>query len=99
MSIHSPATILYVDDSEANRNSFGWIFRRAGFEVKEAASGTEALRLAAEKPDLVVLDVNLPRYQWLRGLPPDQDPPGDLFHSGVAPDRLLYPERRPGSRI
>src|SRR5436305_381112 len=39
MSAQLPATILYVDDNEANRHTFGWIFRSAGFEVKEAASG------------------------------------------------------------
>src|SRR5262249_48616830 len=55
-----PVSILYVDDDEDNRQAFGWLFRSAGFDVKEAATGTEALRLAAEKPDLVILDVNLP---------------------------------------
>jgi two-component system, cell cycle sensor histidine kinase and response regulator CckA len=53
-------TILYVDDDAGNRQAFTWIFRAEGFEVREAANGTEALRLAAEHPDLVVLDVNLP---------------------------------------
>jgi signal transduction histidine kinase len=53
-------SILYVDDDEDNRQAFGWLFRSAGFEVKEASTGSEALRLAAEKPDLVILDVNLP---------------------------------------
>jgi PAS domain S-box-containing protein len=54
------ATILYVDDEEANRRSVAWYFRTVGFEVREAATGKEALRLAAEKPDLVILDINLP---------------------------------------
>jgi PAS domain S-box-containing protein len=53
-------TVLYVDDDAANRHAFVWLFRRAGFDVKEAATGGDALRLLAEKPDLVVLDVNLP---------------------------------------
>ena len=54
------ATILYVDDDDANRRLLGWIFRNEGFQVLEAGTGAEALRLAEEKPDLVVLDVNLP---------------------------------------
>ena len=54
------ATILFVDDDDANRRLLGWIFRNEGFEVIEAASGAEALRLAAARPDLVVLDVSLP---------------------------------------
>ena len=54
------ATILFVDDDDANRRLLGWIFRNEGFQVMEAASGAEALRLAAARPDLVVLDVSLP---------------------------------------
>jgi PAS domain S-box-containing protein len=53
-------TVLYVDDDEINRTTFALVFREAGFEVKEAATGREALRLAEEQPDVVVLDVNLP---------------------------------------
>jgi PAS domain S-box-containing protein len=53
-------TVLYVDDDEINRTTFALVFREAGFEVKEAATGREALRLAEEKPDVVILDVNLP---------------------------------------
>ena len=53
-------TILYVDDDRQNRETYGLIFRQAGFVVKEAATGDEALRLAAMNPDLVVMDVNLP---------------------------------------
>jgi two-component system cell cycle sensor histidine kinase/response regulator CckA len=60
MSAHARPTILFVDDEEANRRAFTWLLRSEGFDVTEAASGTEALQLAAEKPDLVILDVNLP---------------------------------------
>jgi PAS domain S-box-containing protein len=57
---HNQGTILYVDDDEVSRHAFSGFFRHAGFAVREAASGGEALRLAAEQPDLVILDVNLP---------------------------------------
>src|SRR3954454_24116981 len=60
MADHRKGTILYVDDDEANRRAFTWIFEAAGFNVREAATGNEALRLSREKSDLVVLDVNLP---------------------------------------
>jgi PAS domain S-box-containing protein len=60
MAQQTPATILYVDDDDDTRRAFSWIFQGAGFAVKEAANGSEALRLAAEKPDVVVLDVDLP---------------------------------------
>lgn len=52
--------ILNVDDNEAGRYAVSRILAAAGFEVMEAASGAEALRLAAELPDLILLDVNLP---------------------------------------
>src|SRR5262249_14465710 len=42
------------------RRAMNRILRKAGFEVKEAATGTDALRLADEKPDIVLLDVSLP---------------------------------------
>mgnify|MGYP004701900509 CR=1 FL=1 len=53
--------VLHVDDHEASRYATGRILRKAGYRVTEAASGSEALRHAAEDlPDLVLLDVNLP---------------------------------------
>src|SRR6516164_9775132 len=55
-----PPSILYVDDDEVMRHAFTWILEREGFRTREATNGTEALRLAAEKPDLIILDVNLP---------------------------------------
>src|SRR5579884_2214917 len=55
-----PATILAVDDEPANRYARARGLRKAGFTVVEAATGAEALRLAADRPDLILLDVNLP---------------------------------------
>ncbi len=55
-----PPTILLVDDNEPRRYAVGRILAAAGFWVMEAATGEEALRLAAKRPHLVVLDVNLP---------------------------------------
>ncbi len=60
MADPTQATILYVDDNAASRHAFSWLFRGEGFNVLEAATGTEALRLAGDKPDVVVLDVDLP---------------------------------------
>jgi PAS domain S-box-containing protein len=60
MSAEGKSTILYVDDDPGNRHAFSWLLRSAGYAVTEAATGTEALRLVGDKPDLVILDVNLP---------------------------------------
>ena len=53
-------TILVVDDNEANRYAVGRMLRDVGFAVDEAGTGRDAVRRAAEHPDLVVLDINLP---------------------------------------
>src|SRR5215216_7647394 len=52
--------ILHVDDNPATRYTIGRILGREGFNVNEAVSGSEGLRLAREGPDLVILDVKLP---------------------------------------
>ncbi|MEZ0229038.1 MAG: response regulator [Planctomycetota bacterium] len=52
--------ILVVDDNEANLYTMGRILRRAGFGVLEARTAAEALLKARTRPDLIVLDVNLP---------------------------------------
>ena len=54
-------TILIVDDDRELRELIGFALRGAGYTVVVAGDGLEALRQhAAEKPDLVILDVNLP---------------------------------------
>ncbi|HXV98021.1 MAG TPA: PAS domain-containing protein [Anaerolineae bacterium] len=63
MVVNGPSkiTILNVDDNEASLYAKSHILRRAGFEVEEAGTGQEALRLAKElQPSLVLLDVHLP---------------------------------------
>ena len=57
----TPEIILNVDDNEPGRYATTRILNRAGFQVIEAGTGKEALRLArSASPQLVVLDVNLP---------------------------------------
>jgi two-component system, OmpR family, response regulator len=53
--------ILVVDDDALFRELVATILRRAGYRTREAASGEEALELAArERPEVVVLDIHLP---------------------------------------
>jgi PAS domain S-box-containing protein len=53
--------ILNVDDNDGARYAKSRILSRAGFEVIEAANGTQALEVArASLPDLILLDVKLP---------------------------------------
>ncbi|CAN5231093.1 response regulator transcription factor [soil metagenome] len=56
-----PAHLLVVDDEESLAEMLGTALRFAGYDVKLASGGIEALRAVKEDPpDLVVLDVNLP---------------------------------------
>lgn len=53
--------VLLVDDDEAIRTNLAAYLERGGFRVSVAADGRAALgMLAAETPDLVVLDVLMP---------------------------------------
>jgi PAS domain S-box-containing protein len=53
-------TVLVVDDEPAGLYATSRTLERAGFDVVEAASGTEALALAPGRElDLILLDVNL----------------------------------------
>jgi PAS domain S-box-containing protein len=58
-SPHS-ATVLIVDDSDKTRQFFVRVLSSEGYRVANAATGLEALRAAALRPDLIILDVKLP---------------------------------------
>ena len=54
------ATVLVVDDSPENRYAAGRYLGRAGFAIWEAQTGAQGLAMAADDPDLILLDVHLP---------------------------------------
>lgn len=57
--------ILNVDDYGPGRYARSKMLRQFGFEVWEAANGTQALKLVEEKPDIVLLDINMPDIDGL----------------------------------
>ncbi len=60
------ATILLVDDEDSIQKLLTFPLERDGFRVVQARDGDEALdRFAAERVDLVVLDLMLPRVDGL----------------------------------
>lgn len=65
-----PATILLADDEAHIRKYVGLILKQLGAtRLLEAANGEEAVALyEREKPDLVLLDVNMPNVDGLEAL-------------------------------
>lgn len=58
--------ILVVDDDPHIRELLAFALGKAGMSVAEAGDGEEALtRIAAHMPDLMVLDINMPRLNGL----------------------------------
>jgi two-component system cell cycle response regulator DivK len=59
-------TILYVEDNEYNRKIVRQLLSRTSYRLVEASDGEDALDLVrADRPDLVLMDVQLPRMSGL----------------------------------
>jgi CheY-like chemotaxis protein len=58
--------VLVAEDNAINRLVVGTLLRRAGCEVLEAADGWEAQRRwASERPDVVLMDMQMPQCDGL----------------------------------
>ena len=71
--------VLVVDDIATNRLVASTYLRMLGATMIEAASGAEALAiLANQRPDLVLLDMNMPEMSGLQTLEKIRALPGDI---------------------
>ena len=72
-------TILVVDDKASLRTMVKAYLTEQGFRVVTAADGQEALFVArAEKPDLILLDIMMPKidgYEFIRIFGKEQETP------------------------
>ena len=60
--MNKPACILVVDDNETNRDILVTRLEKNGYRTLQAADGEEALASAAQhQPDLILLDVEMPK--------------------------------------
>ena len=60
------AKILVIEDNPANRKLAEFLLRKAGHEVLQAEDAASGLALAkSERPDLVLMDVQLPGMDGL----------------------------------
>ena len=56
-----PSRVLHIEDDPSNRLLVRKLLAADGLEVIDAADGLEGVRLAlAERPDLILVDINLP---------------------------------------
>ena len=61
-----PHTILIVEDNEDGRFMMRTFLELKGYRVREARDGMEAIVAAAsEKPDLILMDLQLPRLDGI----------------------------------
>lgn len=59
--------VLVVDDNDAMQDSLTGLLAELGQQVRSARDGEEALRIARDwRPDLVLLDINLPKLNGYR---------------------------------
>jgi signal transduction histidine kinase len=80
--VKSPATILVVDDNEANRSLARGALEDEGYRVVVASGGEEGIStFERERPDCVLLDVRMPEVdgfaacERIRALPSGTDTP------------------------
>ena len=88
--------ILFVEDDPSLQASIAYILEREGFSVTSALDGKTAIeRATAERPDLVLLDLNLPDMdglqvcQRLRGNPATAGVPVILVTARTAVDDIV----------
>jgi len=59
-------TILIIEDNELNQQLFAELLEEAGYRVLRAGEGLDGFNLAkAERPDLVLMDIQLPAISGL----------------------------------
>jgi two-component system cell cycle response regulator DivK len=52
--------ILVVEDQEDNRRILHDLLTSAGYEMIEAENGEQAIAAASQRPDLILMDIQLP---------------------------------------
>ena len=98
-------TILLVEDEDAVRSVVARTLTRLGYSVVQAASGTDALAVVAERGgplDLLVTDVRMPGIQGpdlARRLRADRPDLPVLFISGYAEELAADASAMPGMQV
>jgi CheY-like chemotaxis protein len=73
----SVPVVLLVDDNEDCRIIYGSTLRHAGYRVRMAKDGIECLASVSEElPDLILLDIGMPRMDGMEALAKLKENPG-----------------------
>ena len=73
-------TIMVIDDSASIRQVVNLTLKRAGYDIIEACDGKDALgKLAGQKVNLMVCDVNMPNMDGITFLKSLKEQPGYRF--------------------
>ncbi len=68
-------TVLYVEDNEFNRKIVRHLLARTSYRLIEAVDGEAGVATAREAlPDLVIMDIQLPKLSGLDATPPSCAP-------------------------
>ena len=85
--------ILVIDDSSNERNGLCRLLERAGYDVRSAADGIEALdKIRGDKFDLLLVDIWMPRMnglELLALLPEQSRPKAVVMTADESPEILL----------
>ena len=66
LDLRPPRKVLIVEDNDLNMKLFNDLLEAHGYATLKTASGVEALDLArAHKPDLILMDIQLPEVSGL----------------------------------
>jgi len=91
----SPITVLVIDADEANRNFLSQLLQKKNYQVRQAATGADGIRMVlAETPTIVIFDSKLPDMnvlQLIAGLqevPRIADVPCVVLSSHSDPDEM-----------
>ena len=73
----SAKTILYVEDHELNRKIVRDLLRQTSYRLLEAPDGEAGITMAlAEHPDLILMDVQLPKVSGIEAMRTLRQAPG-----------------------
>ena len=93
--------ILVVDDNSNERNGLCRLLEHAGYDVRSAADGVEALeKVRSDNFDLMLLDIWMPRMdglELLAQLPKESRPKAMVITGDEAPETLLRSLREEAS--